>query len=180
VWVGYTAEGIVGNLGWGDVGAPPPVGAAGIMRFGPGPTESWRYSPGEAAPPVDDCYALNVTDTDVWAYYESGFPIVRLGPDGLRAWRTRIKGATALVVNSTTVGLAGGYDHERDRYVVGSLDDRAFIPRRELTLRLPGDIPLPEDPVMLGRGSTLHVVTSTNWYTTELADEAHADDGRTE
>jgi hypothetical protein len=171
VWVGYDEDGTVGNLGWGDEDAPPPIGAAGIVRFGPDPGEVWRYEPPDGVPPVRDCYALNVTDAEVWAYYDAGFPIVRLGPDGAQAWRTRVKGATALVVAGSTVGLAGGYDHERDRFVVGTLEERSFVPHRELTMRLPGDQPLPPEPVMVGRGSTLHVVTAADWYTADLAEE---------
>jgi hypothetical protein len=170
VWVGYSEQGIVGNLGWGELGAPPPVGAPGLVRFGPGVDQVWRYEPREGMVPIDDCYALNVTDAGVWAYYDPGFPLVRFGPEGVRAWRTRIKGATAIVVAGNTVGLAGGYDHEHDRYVVGTLEERSFVPQRELVLRLPGEIPLPDDPVMVGRGNRLHVVTATNWYTTDLGE----------
>jgi hypothetical protein len=168
VWVGYSEQGVAGNLGWGEHGAPPPIGAPGIVRFGPGVDDFWSFTPDEGVPPVEDCYALNVTDHAVWAYYDTGFPIVRLDRSGVRAWRTRVKGATALVANGDTVGLAGGYDDEHDRFVVGSLDDRTFVPRRELTLRLPGGIPLPEDPIMVGRGNRLHVVTPTNWYVADL------------
>jgi hypothetical protein len=171
VWVGYTEQGVAGNLGWGDYDAPPPIGAPGLVRFGPGVDDFWGYEPREGVPPVLDCYALNVTDGGVWAYYDAGFPIVRIGRDGVRMWRTRVKGATAMVVNGSTVGLAGGYDEEHTRFVVGTLDERAFVPRRELTLRLPGGVPLPDEPVMVGRGSRLHVVTTTNWYTADLAAE---------
>jgi hypothetical protein len=171
VWVGYTEQGIAGNLGWGERDAPPPIGEPGVVRFGPGVDDFWSYEPGEGVPPVLDCYALNVTDDGVWAYYDAGFPIVRIGRGGVQLWRNRIKGATAMVVNATTVGLAGGYDDEHSRYVIGTLDERAFVPRRELTLRLPGGIPLPPEPVMVGRGSRLHVVTPTNWYTADLAHE---------
>jgi hypothetical protein len=171
VWIGYDEDGTVGALGWGEEGAPPPIGAAGIVRFGPGAGEVWRFDPLDEIPPVRDCYALNVTDAEVWAYYDWDFPIVRIGPGGAQAWRTRIKGATALVVAGSTVGLAGGYDHARDRFVVGTLEERSFVPHRELTMRLPGDEPLPPEPVMVGRGNTLHVVTATDWYTAELAEE---------
>ncbi|HEY0485238.1 MAG TPA: hypothetical protein VGD72_03180 [Mycobacteriales bacterium] len=172
VWVGYSEQGVAGNLGWGELGAPPPVGEPGLVRFGPGVDQVWRYEPHDGQPPIDDCYALNVTDAGVWAYFDPGFPLVRFGPEGIRAWRTRVKGATAIVIAGNTVALAGGYDHEHDRYVVGTLDDRSFVPHRELTLRLPGDIPLPDDPVMVGRGNRLHVVTATNWYTTDLVETA--------
>jgi hypothetical protein len=171
VWVGYTEQGIAGNLGWGDRDSPPPVGAPGLVRFGPGVDDFWSLPSIEGIPPVLDCYALNVTDDGVWAYYDAGFPIIRIGRDGVRLWRTRVKGATALVVNGDTVGLAGGYDDEHARFVVGTLDDRAFVPGRELTLRLPDGIPLPPEPVMIGRGNRLHVVTATNWYTADLARE---------
>jgi hypothetical protein len=171
VWIGYAEEGTAPHLGWGGEDGPEPIGAAGIVRFGPGSGEVWRYVPLEGMPPVRDCYALNVTDDEVWAYYDAGFPIVRLTPGGARAWRTRVKGATAMVVAGTTVGLAGGYDHEYDRYVVGTLDDRSFVPHRELVLRLPGGELLPPEPVLVGRGRRLHVITSGDWYTADL-DEA--------
>jgi hypothetical protein len=170
VWVGYAEEGTADNLGWGGESGPAPIGAPGIVRFGPGNGEVWRYVPLEGVPPVRDCYALNVTDTEVWAYYDAGFPIVRLGPGGARAWRSRVKGATAMVVAGATVGLAGGYDHEYDRFVVGTLDDRAFVPHGELVMRLPGGEPLPPDPVLVGRGRTLHVITATDWYTADLVE----------
>jgi len=67
-------------------------------------------------PAIDDCYALNVvSDDDVWLYYYSAFPLVRLvGKKLAGIWSTgRISGARTFAVGERSVLFVGGYENPR-------------------------------------------------------------------
>jgi ribA/ribD-fused uncharacterized protein len=66
----------------------------GEVRFSPGLQRDWQY-PSHADQPwgaISDCYALNVTDTHVWACYYTDWPVVRIR-DGAES---RSPGSTGL------------------------------------------------------------------------------------
>lgn len=84
IWVGYFDEGIFGNYGWGLRG-PRPVGSCGLIRFSSALQPAWHFPP-KGATSISDCYALNVTDDEVWTCYYTGFPVVRIRDGLLTAW----------------------------------------------------------------------------------------------
>ena len=117
VWVGYFDEGIYGNYGWGRADSEEPVGAYGIVRFSPDLEPDWHYPKYTGVGPWDaisDCYALNVDDTSAWACYYSDFPVVRIRDGAVTGWHNDIKGASALAVAGSRVGLFGGYEPDYD------------------------------------------------------------------
>jgi hypothetical protein len=122
VWVGYFDEGIYGNYGWGRADSEEPAGAYGIVRFSPGLKSAWHYpqytgvGPWE---PIDDCYALNVDDTCIWACYYSDFPVVRIRDDIVTGWHNDTGGARALAAAGSRVALCGGYGPDYDRLALG-------------------------------------------------------------
>lgn len=73
IWVSYFDEGIFSE---------DPRSQAGIVAFDvAGNVVYDRYGKlvvDEIVPPIDDCYALNVTGDEVWLYYYSDFPVVQL------------------------------------------------------------------------------------------------------
>ncbi|MBE7118464.1 hypothetical protein [Bacillus cereus] len=73
IWVSYCDEGIFGEC---------PIGANGIVAFdskGRLIFDSYdQYVERFNVPPIDDCYAMNIIDGDVWLYYYSEFPLVQM------------------------------------------------------------------------------------------------------
>lgn len=165
IWVGYFDEGVFGNLGWG--GQTEPLGACGIARFDDALEQVWTYPSGTQAPPVDDCYALNVIDTQVWACYYSDFPVARITGDGVRTWTNEVDGASAIVADDTRVALFGGYPGYRDRLVLGTVTGDRFEPQLTTRLTLPGGEPVTgARPV--ARGDELHLVDGNRWWKISL------------
>jgi len=165
IWVGYFDEGIYGNLRWAGPG-PHPI--AGIVRFSLELQGTWGY-PFEEQEPIDDCYALNVTDDDdVWACPYSSFDVVRIRDGDVRSWSNEVEGARALVVSGDSVGLFGGYDKDRDRLVIGSLDDEKLEVNATGRLTMPDGRRLPEDTFVVGRGAELHALVSSEWFSWSL------------
>jgi hypothetical protein len=164
IWVGYFDEGIFGNYGWAGPG-PEPLGSAGLVRFGPDLKPQWSFpTDGAVAADICDCYALNVTDHDVWTCYYTDFPVVRVRDGVVTAWRTTVDGARALAVDRTTVAFVGGYGKDADRVLLVELaDDHVRVTHRG-RLRLPDGKRLPDDAVVQGRGPVLHVIAGRRWY----------------
>ncbi|KMP93546.1 hypothetical protein COL68_23125 [Bacillus wiedmannii] len=73
IWVSYCDEGVFGEC---------PIGVNGIVAFdskGQLIFDSYdQYVERFNVPPIDDCYAMNVIDGDVWLYYYSEFPLVQM------------------------------------------------------------------------------------------------------
>ncbi|MGG0261650.1 hypothetical protein ABEY48_22915 [Bacillus mycoides] len=73
IWVSYCDEGVFGEC---------PIGANGIVAFDSTGHLIFnnydQYVERFNVPPIDDCYAMNVIDGDVWLYYYSEFPLVQM------------------------------------------------------------------------------------------------------
>ncbi|WP_157412953.1 hypothetical protein [Aeromicrobium sp. Root236] len=166
IWVGYFDEGIYGNDGWGGSG-PEPMGSAGIVRFSSDLQVQWEY-PLQQQDPIDDCYALNVTGDDVWACPYSSFDVVRIRDGDVRSWSNEVEGARALVVSGDSVALVGGYEKDRDRLVIGQLDDDELQVQATGRLTMPDGRRLPEDTFVVGRGAELHALVGSDWFSWSL------------
>ncbi|MFF4893397.1 hypothetical protein [Micromonospora chersina] len=108
------------------------MGSSGLVRFSPQLEPTWRFPSrvDNQWGAIDDCYALNVTDGSVWAWYYSDFPVVQIRDDSVVGWRNRVSGAKALAVSRSRVGLLGGYKPQQDRLVVGELAGQREASRR--------------------------------------------------
>ncbi len=153
IWVGYFDEGIFGNLGWAAPGGPP-VGAAGLVRFGPELRRNWEFSGAES---IDDCYAVNVVGETLWTCYYSDFPVVRIVNGEVRSWSTPGDSVDALAVAEERVALV-----DRSRVVVGQLGGD------EVEIESEYPLTLPEGARVFGRGPELHVVAGKEWYRVEV------------
>jgi hypothetical protein len=173
VWVGYFDEGIYGNYGWGRAESEEPVGASGIVRFSPEMEPDWhfpRYTEIGPWKAINDCSALNVDDTCTWTCYDSDYPVVRIRDGAVTGWHNDIKGAGALAVAGSRVGLFGGYGPDYDRLALTEFDADRAERAGEYRIVLPGGQPLPAGTEVFGRGSRLHFLTDTSWYQLDMDD----------
>jgi hypothetical protein len=121
IWTSYFDEGIFGNYGWND-----PIGASGLVAWDPFGTQAYSFVPGKGLDHICDCYALNVaTDDDVWLYYYTEFPLVRLRRRAIEAvWSMPVGGSHAFALLGKHVLFAGGFK-DRDTYRLFSLGTEA-------------------------------------------------------
>ena len=156
LWVGYFDEG--------------QSGYHGLIRFNQEGQVTWRSSGPSANLDVFDCYSLNVASDAAWSSYYTDFPIVRIDRQGnIKQWAGSIIGVRAIAVEETTVLLAGGYENDRDRLALLSLDgtDAALI--GELRLDLPQEeTVLPT--LFQARADKLHIVRNQHWYQISVHD----------
>jgi hypothetical protein len=110
IWVSYYDEGVFGNYGWGRPG-PQPIGKSGLVAFSPQGTMCFSYDHTAARTDVVcDAYALNVAGKDdIWLYFYTEFPIVRILNGSYYKWEFGVGGARALAVRKEQAFLVGDY-----------------------------------------------------------------------
>jgi hypothetical protein len=132
-------------------------------------TEDLRFSRVlPAAPDQTRVAALNVVGGAGWALDHALPTLARLESGQSRLWSTSVRGATGILVAGNTIALVGG-EGARDRVVVGWLGTAAFEPFLTARLVLPHGDPLPEDAVLVSRGSVLHCIAGDRRYRFDLA-----------
>src|SRR5215471_13127218 len=162
-WVGYFDEGVFGNFGWGTPG-PHPIGCHGINCFN-AELQLVTHAPGKFE--IVDCYAMNVVGESVYACCYSDWRVRRIDPSGAQTtWTNTVTGARNLLVSGKMVALVGGYE-ERDRVVLGSLDEGSFRIATSGNVSLDG-APLPSSALLVARGHELHALVDHDWYRCEL------------
>jgi hypothetical protein len=162
-WVGYFDEGVFGNFGWGTPG-PQPVGCHGINCFN-AELQLVAHAPDKFE--IVDCYAMNVMSESVYACCYSDWRIRRIDPSGAQTtWTNEVTGATNLLVSGDMVALVGGYK-ERDRVVVGILEEGSFriVSSGNASLNRAR---LPSSARLVARGHELHALVDHDWYRCEL------------
>ncbi|WTW99033.1 hypothetical protein OG216_39360 [Streptomycetaceae bacterium NBC_01309] len=166
-WVRYNDEGIFGNYGWGRDGAPPPVGASGLVRFGPDLRRDWTYS--SAGDELDGMWgapALNVDGETAWVSYEQTHPIVRISDGRPTGWAHDTLGRiNFLLVDADRVAALGSPRAAgAPAQVTGRLADGRFHPTAAFRLVMPDGSPLPARRRTFGQGPDLHVLCGLDWY----------------
>ena len=121
VWVSHFDEGVFGGTR---------LGQAGLARMGGSGECSFEFNriAGGGVPGISDCYALNVaSEREVWLYYYTDFPLVRLVDgrvDGL--WpRFPVKGSPGFAIDGDTALFGGGYNDRDTLHRVRLGDKRA-------------------------------------------------------
>jgi hypothetical protein len=164
IWVGYTDEGVYGNYGWGF----EPVGALGLACFDVQGTRIWEYAAPSGAPPVSDCYVMNVAEDAVWACYYTDFPIVRIDSQfQIQAWRSDLSGPRQLAVAGEMVLAYGGYQDKANDCWLLRLSDEIAERVSEVKLRLPDGFDL-NAATVIGRDKFLHVFANQLWFRFEV------------
>lgn len=160
VWVGYFDEGIYGNYGWGGPG-PTPVGCSGLVRFDQDLNIAWEFPLEAAAPPIDDCSALNV-DVAAWVCYDSEYPLAHIEGSSVRTWPTEISSTSALLVDEDRVGFIGAHT------TLARIEGNEVQVTGTMRLDLPHEASHPGTQ-FIGQGPVLHVLTSDgSWFVADL------------
>ncbi len=172
VWVGYSDEGVYGNLGWGFSRGHTPLGSGGLVRWSLAGERLYEIERPAGLGPIDDCYAMCADGETVWACYYCDFPVVRVDQDGSTiGWLNDTTGADLIAVHERRVALIGGYDKGLfDRLVLGELGDSIVERPSTWRLVLPGGDDLPDGCWMVARGRYVHVLSSNTWFRLDIAD----------
>jgi hypothetical protein len=156
IWVSYFDEGVFGNHGWSSPG-PAPMGQSGLVGFdGEGLVRFTFDATAAQTGTISDAYAMNVTpEGDVWVYYYTDFPIVRIRAGAYQAWKLGVAGAHALAVatSGSRALLVGGYK-ERSAGRLLTLGDAAAVTEQVVLTDHHGD-PL-DDAAAFGVGDKLY------------------------
>lgn len=177
VWVGYSDEGVYGNFGWNGPGPESP-GVWGLARFGPTLEKVWDYRPPSFGDEesrggiIDDCYALNVSDEQVYAYGYSDLSIIRIAGDDVEVFPAGIAGSDDILVSGASIALIGGYESRRNHVSIGAVHDGVYVERRSGELGIRREPFRATAPVTVSRGGRLHWLDGARWRRFDLAPAA--------
>lgn len=169
IWVSYFDEGVFGNYGWSHPG-PPSIGSAGLVAFSPAGERRFAYDPAAAqTDSICDAYAMNVAnDDDIWVYFYTEFPIVRIHRGTYRRWALGVGGARALAVRGDRALLFGDYKRRGLGRAIQLRTDGKAAMVAEVALTGPSGEPL-DSAVATGIGEKLiffkdrQVLAVENW-----------------
>lgn len=157
IWVSYFDQGVYGS---------DELGHHGLVCFDENGRLNFAFSSLPDVPDISDCYALNVAcKDDVWLYYYTEFPLIRLRKKQLsHVWPDMpVRGAPAFAVTKDRVLFAGGYE-QRDSLLLVS-----FFPIAVQELQ---PVDSEGEPVTsflaFGRGSKLYLQRETILYMVDV------------
>ena len=164
IWTSYFDEGVFGNYGWQS-----PVGASGLVAWDSAGKKVYEFQPRDGLDSICDCYALNVeSEKDVWFYYYTDFPLVRLHCRKIESiWKMPLGGSGAFAVSRGYALLRGGYK-QRDDYqlfCLGPDGKPELVAKIELQDKLGNK--LIADRVV-GRADAIHLVSNSFLYQVDL------------
>jgi hypothetical protein len=164
IWTSYFDEGVFGNFGW-----QTPVGVSGLVAWDADGNKVYAFEPSKGLGSISDCYALNVaSEKDVWFYYYTDFPLVRLHDRKIQAiWRMPLGGSGAFAVSSGYALFRGGY-RDRDTYqlfALGKNEKPALLAKVEL--RNENGNKLVANRVV-GRADSIHLVSDGVLYRVDV------------
>ncbi|MGG5255345.1 hypothetical protein ACQYAD_18115 [Neobacillus sp. SM06] len=156
IWISYFDEGIFGDSIIGNNGIVA-FDSQGQILF----TDYNVLIEKNNVPPIDDCYAMNVNEDEVWLYYYSEFPLVRMKNKKLLGYWPNVN----LKENGISNGFAIGKDEvlfgtNNKKLVLYSLSERTMqeiIPFGEQGKKI-------EFISYIGRGSFLYLQTENDIY----------------
>jgi hypothetical protein len=160
IWISYFDEGVFGDTS---------LGKSGVACLDPQGEILFRFNDvcgKNGLPDIADCYALNVcSDHEVWLYYYTDFPLVRLmdgQPTGV--WLALpVKGCGAFAVASNRVLFCGSYDKPDSLFLL-NLESSAL---RELTVLDKSGRPL-RGFRAVARRSVVYLSTSDELYRLDI------------
>jgi hypothetical protein len=160
IWTSYFDEGVFGNYGWES-----PVGASGLVAWDSAGNKVFEFEPRDGLDSICDCYALNVeSEDDVWLYYYTEFPLVRLRRREIESvWKMPLRGSGAFAVSAGHVLFRGGYK-DPDTYQLFSLGSGSK-PKLVAKIELRGENGAKLAAArVVGRGDAIHLVGDGSLY----------------
>ena len=158
IWVGYFDEGVFG----GD-----PLSAGGLARFDEYGRQLWTYRPASGFDHIADCYALNVSARTTWAYYYTGFPLVRITDTEVRSFPPGpVRGARGVLIHDDVVVFIGAYGKPH-QLTECRLRDGTIVEHGSAVLT-----PLKKANLVSTRGSRLYLRTTHSVFEADLAADA--------
>jgi hypothetical protein len=172
IWVAYGDQAIFSryetenDLGW-----------QGLACFDNNGAIKWSFnSLASGYPDICDCYALNVTEDQVWTCYYDEFPISRIDErKQVTTWQNDISGAKAIAVDGNRLLLYGGCDPE-EPYTEGNCviqtlgQDLHAHHSSTYAVELPQESPYVWARDVYGRGAAVHTLLQSKWYQLCLED----------
>lgn len=168
IWVSYFDEGVFGNLGWSTPGPHGP-GSGGLVCFGEDGNILWQFNGNDSADFIDDCYALNVTRNEVWAYYYSDFKLCRV--DGCFSPHifdaVSVSGASAFAVSDAGLVFNRQYGEDPDCFHILQRSNDRIGQSSRINASYADGRPL-DTSVIFGRGSFLHTIGPKGWFRADI------------
>jgi hypothetical protein len=170
IWVAYSDLGTTGDFGlfgWGRLSPEvwvDPIGYDGLVRFGWDGRPDLSVVPPPPSLPIIDCFALNVSEGEVWAHSYPNYSLIRVDSSGeVRSWAGIGLPVTAVAVSLPGVLLARmipGQGLRAWRATLG-LDTLEQAKPVRLELENAGDGPIRQ---LFARGDAIHAITDRAWY----------------
>jgi hypothetical protein len=164
IWTSFFDEGVFGNYGWQN-----PVGASGLVAWDSDGNKLYEFQPRDGLDSICDCYALNVeSEEDVWLYYYTEFPLVRLRRRHIESvWKMPLGGSDAFAVSAGHALFRGGYK-DRDTYQLFSLGpggEPKLVAKIELRDKNGSKLVAGR---VVGRADTIHLVSDGILYRADV------------
>ena len=156
IWTSFFDEGVYGGK----------IGAAGLLARDQSGQQIYKFEPDHGLDYICDCYALNVaSETDVWFYYYTEFPLVYLRNLRIeRFWEPPVKSSHAFAVSGDVALFQGPRYQGSPYYHLVQLGEHGHIlGHRKFSLTdTHGQWIEPDWTV--GRGNTLHILSESHIY----------------
>lgn len=163
IWTSFFDEGVYGN---------DSIGHSGLIARDMQGNKTFEFQPAATTaglPPIDDCYAMNVvSNTSLYAYYYSNFPLVHIRNRRIEeSWTMPVAGSSAFAVSGRRALFRGGYKDHHCFYLYELGQNGKVI---ELSAWLPADED--ENPIaaerVIGRGNALYLLKGSILYRWEV------------
>lgn len=171
IWISYFDEGVLGNFGWSTLDAdgktgPAPIGNAGLNCFDKTGAVIWQHDQKDRF--IVDCYALNVTERATYFYFYTDFDLGRVSDEFRREYReVDVSGSSSFAVSSDAVLFTGQYDDPPSAVYLLPLERPKPLKPKMKKLVLPDGQEV-TGGTLIGRGSSLHLFTESDWYRVSL------------
>ncbi|KAM3100860.1 hypothetical protein ACKFKG_00125 [Phormidesmis sp. 146-35] len=165
IWTSFFDEGVFGNFGWNE-----PVGSSGLTAWDSAGNKIYDFEPTDDLDSICDCYALNVeSDTDVWLYYYTEFPLVHLRHQKIQSvWNMPIEGSNSFAVFDNCALFRGEYG-DQDTYHLFSLNKNGKVKRlQQFQLTDERGQKIVAERVV-GRGSSLYILSHGSIYRIDVS-----------
>lgn len=171
IWVGYSDEGIFGNVGGGNFGWDEPLGKSGLVKWNRRGEKLYEYAPPDEASAICDCYAMTIDAVgDLWCYYYDAFRILCIRENGrVQQWDCAIRHAHTMAVAWPYVALLGNAGDDYACQLVKLEGHGNSRLAGAFTLRTPEGHAITEGRVA-AYGSRIHILHDKHVYSLDVAD----------